>query len=673
MTIVGGTETRVNTQSKNDQDAPQITALSTGGWVVTWFDAAVDESEVTFYQKVYGADGRQVGGETLIRAEDETYQILNPHVTALPNGGWVVGWDALLGYDYTSYSAFHQAYDADGKPFGQQSSLGANSDLPAHQKIIALSDGGWVVTWEYGYESDYSSGGGMQAYDADGRPVGKEILIADSRPEIIALSDGRWIATWSAESGSYQQVYDADGKPVGDKALISAGQEGVALQGGGWVMTWETYDQGTGAYRLHQQAYDSDGTPASPEMQINTHPGIKGSPQMQVTALASGGWVVTWASFGQDGSGEGIYQRAYKADGEPASREVRVNTYTKGDQSDVDVTALAGGGWVVTWTSAKQDGSGNGVYQQAYGADGKPAGQEIRVNIHTDGDQGQAKVTALPDGDWVVTWVSAKQDGSGDGVYQRIFSIKGETFKGTPGNDALVGSAKDDILYGYAGNDVLNGKKGADWMEGGKGSDTYVVDNAKDSTIEKAKEGADLVQASISYVLEANIENLTLTGAKAIDGTGNSLANTLIGNTGRNTLDAGKGNDTLEGGTGNDKLIGGAGADKLYGGSGADVFIFKSAGDSKIASAGQDTVFDFSRKDGDKIDLKAIDANTKADNDQGFAFISTEKFHKKAGELRYEKKAGDTFVSGDINGDGKADFSIRFDASISFVKADFLL
>ncbi|HSX73581.1 MAG TPA: protease, partial [Shinella sp.] len=69
----------------------------------------------------------------------------------------------------------------------------------------------------------------------------------------------------------------------------------------------------------------------------------------------------------------------------------------------------------------------------------------------------------------------------------------------------------------------------------------------------------------------------------------------------------------------------------------------------------------------------AMDASTKSGGDQDFTFIGTAGFHKKAGELRYEKKGGDTLVHGDVNGDGKADFSITIDASLSLKASDFIL
>ena len=132
------------------------------------------------------------------------------------------------------------------------------------------------------------------------------------------------------------------------------------------------------------------------------------------------------------------------------------------------------------------------------------------------------------------------------------------------GNDLdniLTGNSGVNILTGGAGNDTLNGGTGADTMIGGLGNDIYTVDNIGDIIAELTGEGTDTVQSSITYTLGANVENLTLTGSSAINGTGNTLDNILIGNSGANTLIGGEGNDILDGGTGADKMFGGAGDD----------------------------------------------------------------------------------------------------------------
>ncbi|HVZ00519.1 MAG TPA: hypothetical protein VHA35_13510, partial [Dongiaceae bacterium] len=120
---------------------------------------------------------------------------------------------------------------------------------------------------------------------------------------------------------------------------------------------------------------------------------------------------------------------------------------------------------------------------------------------------------------------------------------------------------------GGAGDDTLNGGAGNDSMGGGAGNDTYYVDSAADQVIEtlslKSGGGVDTVLSSITFTLGANVDNLTLTGTGAINGTGNALDNTIVGNSGANVLSGGDGNDSVSGGKG-DTLKGDGGNDQLH-------------------------------------------------------------------------------------------------------------
>lgn len=237
-------------------------------------------------------------------------------------------------------------------------------------------------------------------------------------------------------------------------------------------------------------------------------------------------------------------------------------------------------------------------------------------------------------------------------------------------DNRIVGNSGANILTGLGGNDALIGGAGADTLIGGQGNDSYTVEDATDQVIEQEGEGADSVSASVSFTVGANVENLSLSGAAAIDGTGNALDNRILGNSGANTLAGLDGNDALIGGAGADKLIGGAGLDTLTGGLGADRFVFLAASDSGVAA--KDKITDFNRSEADRIDLAGIDADG-APGDQAFTFIGTAAFSQHAGELRYAVSGGTATLFGDIDGNGVADFALTLTGVASLAAGDFVL
>jgi len=128
-----------------------------------------------------------------------------------------------------------------------------------------------------------------------------------------------------------------------------------------------------------------------------------------VASSSAGDFIVVWQSFMQDGSGNGVFGQRFGPTGLPLGTEFRVNSYLPGDQDRAAVASDGAGNFVVVWSSAGQDGSGDGVFGQRYSSAGLPLGPEFRVNSATLGVQDLPDVAADPAGSFVVVWLQGSQ------------------------------------------------------------------------------------------------------------------------------------------------------------------------------------------------------------------------------------------------------------------------
>ena len=234
-----------------------------------------------------------------------------------------------------------------------------------------------------------------------------------------------------------------------------------------------------------------------------------------------------------------------------------------------------------------------------------------------------------------------------------------------------TGNTLNNTLTGNSAANTLNGGAGTDILVGGAGDDIYVTDGG--DTITEASgigSGTDAVQSSATYTLGDNLETLNLTGASAINGTGNALNNTLTGNSAANTLNGGAGADILNGGTGKDLLTGAAGN---------DTFIFNTVVESAITATTTDLITDFVIAQ-DKISLSGIDAFASSGPNDAFIWKGTDAFGSTTkGEVRYQKfdkpgTANDhTMVWIDNDSDTDVEMAIRLTGLYNLAATDFML
>jgi len=536
-----------------------LTDNGDGTWTVTPADGFIGSVSVTYDVSdgtatasgnlgvtVMGSSSMDSGNEFQVNTHADslwgnshTYSVHdNPSITALSDGGFVVIWDSFGSQDGSGIGVFGQRYDASGASVGGEFQVNTyTTNFQYHSSVTASSDGGFVVAWESAGQDGSGNGIFGQRYDATGASVGSEFQVNtytqsdQAKPSVTALSNGGFVVTWQSAGdqdgsgrGVFGQRYDASGVSVGSEFQVNTyttGSQGTpsitAFSDGGFVVTWASYgNQDGNSAGVFGQRYDAAGASVDNEFQVNTYT-QSGQYRPFVMALSDDGFVVTWLSEqGQDGSGNGVFGQRYDATGAAVGSEFQVNTYTQSDQAEPSVTALSNGGFVVTWQSAgDQDGSGRGIFGQRYDAAGAPVDNEFQVNTYTHSSQHLPAVTALSNGSIVVTWASNYQDGSGGGIgiFARIFENSSELW-GTGGNDILIGGNDDDILSGGAGDDRLEGGAGDDVIDGGGGND-ILTGGAGDDLFVFTDGGNDDTVTDFT-VGAATDDTIDLTGTSAV-------------------------------------------------------------------------------------------------------------------------------------------------------------
>ena len=356
-----------------------------------------------------------------------------PAVAALAEGGFVLVWSSQLSAS-TGEDVLGMVFTATGDrvvffPLLTVTRAGTQT-APS---VATLADGGFVLTW-----SNITPGGELDVYarrfDATGLAPGPEFLVNASQQagaqvysSVTGLSGGGFVIVWQSPGGGgsdiWAQRYLASGAAQGAAFQVLPVQDGneqfaavAALGDGGFLVSYTT----DGVIGFQQ--FDSNGIRhETPSIVSSVAPANYSS----VVELLNGHHVVVWSSDGADGSGAGVFGQIYSHN-VGLTGAFRINQVTNGDQTYPSIAALQDGGFLVTWSSQGQDGSGWGVYGRRYDADGGSVGSEFRINATTDGDQlalsgtGAQQVATLSDGTAVQVFTGPDREE----VFYRLISTK---------------------------------------------------------------------------------------------------------------------------------------------------------------------------------------------------------------------------------------------------------
>ena len=524
---------------------------------------------------------------------------------------------------------------------------------------------------------------------------GSEFLVntstrgAQFSPVTTALADGRFVIAWSDQFGDGSaegvkaQIFRADGTKDGAEFLVNtttAKEQDTpaitALANGGFVIAWtDSSETGGESYgsSVRAQVFNPDGSKTGAELIINTDPALSHR-DTAITALPQGRFVVSWtvlSETGNDPSGFSIHAQMFNADGTKRGAQIPVNTTTDQNQTNSEIAAFPDGHFIVSWSDASASTPDETIIvlrAQVFNADGAKRGPEMIVDSNVPQEPYAHGITPLADGRFVRAWAN-------DGIHAQVFNADG-----TAAGEAVdVATSRPELAINPTIDALADGRLIVSWVDRnstGDDPEDYAIRaqilDPRDSavTLGGTKLADHYIGTAWADRLSGDIGNDTLIGAAGNDGIkGEDGNDSLHGGDGNDTIFGGNGNDRMRGDAGDDRLVGGAGNDKIAGGLGRDVmtgglgaddFIFASAADIGNGTT-RDIITDF-QSGFDDIDLRALQTNG--------TFIGNAGFSGTAGEVRYLQTTG--IVSGDLNGDGVADWSMNITNKATLVAGDFL-
>ncbi len=349
--IPQGSEFQVNSYTTGNQTNPVVASAANGNFVVVWNSNGQDGSSSGVFGQRFNASGIPQGSEFQVNSYTTANQS-NPVVASAANGNFVVAWHSN-GQDGSSYGVFGQRFNASGLPQGSEFQV--NSYTTGFQTFPSVSSdagGNFVVVWNSLGQDGSSYGVFGQRFNDSGLPQGSEFQV-----------------------NSYT---------TGLQTFPSVSSDA----GGNFVVAWQSSDQDGSSYGIFGQRFNASGLPQGSEFQINSY--TTGQQHIPVVASdTNGNFVVVWNSDGQDGSFAGIFGQLFNTGGLPLGGEFRANSYTTSIQWNAAVASDASGNFVVAWNSYGQDGSGYGVFGQRYVVD--------KLTVLKTGN-GTGTVTSVPAG-----------------------------------------------------------------------------------------------------------------------------------------------------------------------------------------------------------------------------------------------------------------------------------
>ena len=279
-----------------ESSLPDVTALPTGGYVVTWgLQVASDNSDVAM--AVFDNTGQQVGAVNVSNSpgiEDFIAFRATP-VAALSNGNYVVTWSS--GTADAGHDIYTVIYNNQGQQVAAPTDVTNSSGVDdGDAQVAALANGGYALSWTT--QGVFQQLIYTAVYDAQGDQIAAPVVVAGgANPGIAALANGNYALLWN-NGGIFTAVYDAQGQQISGPVNVSNGfaDEITALSNGAYALTWEG-QIADGSYDIFTAVYGAQGQQLVAPYNVSNSPGVD---DFLATAAAqpNGSYAITWSSQG---------------------------------------------------------------------------------------------------------------------------------------------------------------------------------------------------------------------------------------------------------------------------------------------------------------------------------------------------------------------------------------
>ncbi len=435
-------EKLINISTSGNQFNPNVTTLSNGVAIITWVNA--NNSHV--YARSYDSLGNAIDSKEILHNQDIQNDQSNPNGVKLANQGYVVTWEhvnASLNVDIKA-RLFSEAGVALADEFIVNQYTNNNQISPT---IDADANGNFIIAWESSGQDGDLEGIFFQKYDINGVKIGNEIqanqfTTNEQYQAAIAIDktpgfNGNFALTWTSFGQSNNvnandivaRCFDANLQPITNEFIVNTNlvnqqqNPAIAYIPSGqtrYVIVWESKDEDGSNLGIYAQRIGANCSKLGNPFKVNTTT-LNAQSEPTIIADQLGNFMIAWRSELQDGSSYGIYAKIYDSTLAEIKTEFLVNVVTANEQSRPTLAYLSDQSIVAGWQTLAEDESGWAVKFRKFLGNYNPNGADFFANLYSNSHQYDPKIIPLNNGKYVLIWASDGQDGSGDGIFGRVF------------------------------------------------------------------------------------------------------------------------------------------------------------------------------------------------------------------------------------------------------------